>query len=353
MKLNKLENIKKFLAAHFELQVIPSITKHLIKQSGTNNYYSLIENIQYLEDLGETNKNDLIVCYPLLNNFTNLNQSLAKVYNSLRWGGIFVNRVEILEQRRRRIASRCNRFTYRIINLYEFLFKRVLKKLKGFRFLYKKLNIIRHHLLSQCEALGRLRYCGFEILVAKKTDKYLYFVTQKNSKPSDGKPYDGVFIKIPKVGRNGRTIYCYKLRTMHAYANYIHDYVLRNSQLDNNGKVMNDFRVPRWGRFLRKTWLDELPQLYNILKGDISFIGLRHLSREFLSLYPKDWRTIRVKFKPGFIPPYYADCPQSFAEIIESERRYYERKRRYPVSTDIVYFIRVVVSFLSGKARTG
>jgi lipopolysaccharide/colanic/teichoic acid biosynthesis glycosyltransferase len=96
-----------------------------------------------------------------------------------------------------------------------------------------------------------------------------------------------------------------------------------------------------------------MPQLFNILKGDLSFIGLRHLSKQFLELYPEDWRVERHNIKPGFVPPYYADCPKTFEEIIESEKKYYRLKRKHPITTDVYYFVRVVISFLTMKARTG
>jgi lipopolysaccharide/colanic/teichoic acid biosynthesis glycosyltransferase len=140
---------------------------------------------------------------------------------------------------------------------------------------------------------------------------------------------------------------------MHAYADYLHDYILKNLKIDNEGKVIGDFRKTGWGMLLRKTWLDEIPQLFNLLKGDMSFIGLRPLSREFLSQYPEDWRRERMKIKPGIIPPYYADCPTSFEEIIESEKKYYRLKLRYPVTTDIFYFMKVMINFILGRARTG
>ena len=140
---------------------------------------------------------------------------------------------------------------------------------------------------------------------------------------------------------------------MHAYATYLHDYILNNHKLDNNGKVIADFRKTNWGHFLRKTWLDEIPQILNIIKGDLSFIGMRPLSKTFLMLYPEDWRKERIKIKPGFVPPYYADCPKSFEDIIESEKRYYYLRKKHPVTTDIMYLLRVIASFVSGRARTG
>ena len=346
-------DILDFLMVHYESQVISFIKKHLPLESDFGYNFFFIENLQHFKNIKNANSNNLIISSLLLNDFEDINQSLTKIDNSLRSGGIFIGKVETLEHRKRRFSSSYNKIYYKFKSFCDFIFKRVLPKLSGFRYIFRKFGIVKHHILSKCEVLGRLRYCGFEILDLKETDKYLYFITYKNSQPLNEKPSDGILIKIPKLGEGGRTIYCYKLRTMYTYANYIHDYILNNLQVDNEGKIIGDFRTTEWGKFLRKTWLDEMPQLLNIIKGDLYFIGLRPLSKEFLSLYPREWRKKRIKIKPGFVPPYYADCPKSFEEIIESEKRYYKAKKKHPIKTDIIYFVKVVLNFLSGRARTG
>jgi hypothetical protein len=57
--------------------------------------------------------------------------------------------------------------------------------------------------------------------------------------------------------------------------------------------------------------------------------------------------------RPGFVPPYYADCPKSFEGIIESEKKYHRLRMKHPITTDVFYFIKVVFSFVTMKARTG
>ena len=350
---NGIIKIKNFATIHFESQVMPFITKNILNELPAHNGNLLVEDIRHLRSLDKVSCYSRILCSQLLNNATNINRSLIKIHNSLKPGGIFIGRVETLEHRKRRIATYANRFQYKIIVIYEFIIKRVGPKLFGFRFLFKRLGITKHHVLSKCEALGRLRYCGFEIIDTRETDKYLYFIAAKNSQPLIEKPHEGILIKIQKVGKDGRIINCYKLRTMHAYANFLHDYVLNNHELDDNGKIVGDYRKTNWGQFLRKSWLDEIPQILNIIKGDLSFIGLRPLSQAFLSLYPEDWRKERTKIKPGFVPPYYADCPKTFEEIVASEKRYYYLKKKHPITADIFYLIRVIASFVSGRARTG
>ena len=350
INIDKLQSI---IANHYESQVISFILEYIPEKSIDDGNYFFIADLHKFFIKKTTSRYEVIISSPLLNDLGDVNVGLLKIHNTLKSGGIFIGRVETLSHRKNRITSCHNSFFYRIIVIYEFVFKRTLPKLFGFRYFFRTSGIMRHRILSKCEALGRLRYCGFEILDFKETERFLYFVCSKNLEPSNQLSYDGMLIKIPKVGEGGQTIYCYKLRTMHAYANDLHDYILNNHKLDDEGKVLNDFRTTGWGKFLRKTWLDEMPQLFNILKGDLSFVGLRPLSREFLLLYPEDWRKERMKIKPGFVPPYYADCPKTFDEIIESEKRYCELKKKNPVKTDFVYFFKVVRNVLLGRTRMG
>ena len=351
--MDKLNKITDFLAGHYEEQTLNFMYKSIKKSAIVDGKYFLINKIPHADDLKTDGFYNLIVTSPLLNNFPDINESLRRINNLLVLGGIFIGRAEELVHRKRRIRLLYNKFFSRMILFYEFIFKRVLPKLFGFRYIYRNLGFLKNRIMSKCEVLGRLQYCGFEIVDLKETNEFLYFVVYKKSKPLDEKPSDSLLIKIKKIGLHGRTIYCYKLRTMHAYAGYLHDYILKNLKIDNEGKVVDDFRKTAWGMFLRKTWLDEIPQLYNLLKGDLSFIGLRPLSQEFLSKYPAEWRAERIRIKPGIVPPYYADCPKSFAEIIESEKKYYRLKSRFPITTDIFYLIMVLINFVLGKARTG
>ena len=113
---------------------------------------------------------------------------------------------------------------------------------------------------------------------------------------------------------------------MHPYSEFIQEDVHKKNKLNTKGKLSNDFRLTSWGKFLRKYWIDELPQIYNLLRGDIKLVGPRALSEHYFSLYPKDIQDLRISIKPGLIPPYYADMPSCFQEIIESERKFLQQK---------------------------
>lgn len=86
-----------------------------------------------------------------------------------------------------------------------------------------------------------------------------------------------VFYKHKRIGKDGKYIYLYKFRTMYKNADELKKQFTKaqKEEFAREFKLKNDPRVTKIGRFLRKTSLDELPQLLNILKGDMALIGPR------------------------------------------------------------------------------
>ncbi len=112
----------------------------------------------------------------------------------------------------------------------------------------------------------------------------------------DGPP---VFFIQERIGKNRKPFKMIKFRTMRKDAEKIKSHLKRLNEIDGPMfKISNDPRVTKIGKFLRKTSLDELPQLFNILKGEMSFVGPRPLSMEEMIYHPQ-WRDLRVKVKPG------------------------------------------------------
>ena len=117
-----------------------------------------------------------------------------------------------------------------------------------------------------------------------------------------------VFYRAKSVGKNGKIFSMYKFRSMRADTNSdIHkSYVteLIKGKIDNGGKedrplkIYVDPRVTSVGRFLRKFSLDELPQLINVLKGDMSLVGPRPCLPYEYEIY-KDWHKRRTSIRPG------------------------------------------------------
>ena len=85
--------------------------------------------------------------------------------------------------------------------------------------------------------------------------------------------------KHKRIGKNGKYIYLYKFRTMYINSKEMLDEILkdpeRKKEWDTYYKLSNDPRITKIGKILRKTSLDELPQLFNILLGEMSFVGPR------------------------------------------------------------------------------
>jgi len=97
-----------------------------------------------------------------------------------------------------------------------------------------------------------------------------------------------VFYAQERIGRGGVKFNCYKFRTMCPHANSrLAELLAQHPELkrewDETHKLKNDPRVTKLGAFLRKTSLDEIPQFWNVLKGDLSIVGPRPLTQEEVS----------------------------------------------------------------------
>ncbi len=155
-----------------------------------------------------------------------------------------------------------------------------------------------------------------------------------------------------RAGKNGDSIYVYKLRTMHPFAEYLQEYIYEQNKLCEGGKFKNDIRVTTLGKFCRKFWLDEVPMILNVLKGDIKLIGVRPLSSHYLSLYSPELQKKRSTVKPGLLPPFYADMPKTLEDIMASELRYLEAYEKQPLKTDMRYFFKICNNIIVNKARS-
>lgn len=108
-----------------------------------------------------------------------------------------------------------------------------------------------------------------------------------------------VFYSQPRCGRGGREFQMYKFRTMvldaHSQQSTLHEKKEADGPMF---KMKHDPRITRVGRFLRRTSLDELPQLWNVARGEMSLVGPRPLAMHEMIWCPR-WRDIRLKVKPG------------------------------------------------------
>lgn len=109
-----------------------------------------------------------------------------------------------------------------------------------------------------------------------------------------------ILYRAQRVGRGGKPITVYKFRSMRMNADRLED-MLTPEELEEykkNFKLEHDPRITKVGAFLRKTSLDELPQLFNILSGTLSLVGPRPVLQEETELYG-DKRNLLLSCKPG------------------------------------------------------
>jgi len=154
------------------------------------------------------------------------------------------------------------------------------------------------------------------------------------------------------VTKNGSDLYIYKIRTMVMGV----DRLLESTSLndfDSNGKVINDSRVTPLGRFLRRYWLDELPQILNLLKGDIKLVGLRPIGPNSWKRYPKGIMKRALQQKPGLIGVHYA-FPRTpkFDDHLDHIEGYLQACENSSYRTDMKYFFKVVFAILFKGVRS-
>jgi lipopolysaccharide/colanic/teichoic acid biosynthesis glycosyltransferase len=289
-----------------------------------------------------------------INDIRFLNKFFKTVNSKIPVGGIFIGCGETKNIRKNRIFKKypflLNFFFYYFL---DFPIKRVMPKFKITQGLYNFLTRGQNRVITRAEMLGRLAYCGFEAVNEAYVDRLYYFTVKKVREPSvNPNATYGLFVRLKRIGKNGRPIKVTKLRTMHPFAEYLQDYMYNMHDLKEGGKFNHDFRVSTQGRIMRRLFIDELPMLYNWIKRDMKLFGVRPISEQYFKLYNKELQEKRVKFKPGLVPPYYADLPKTLEEIQKSEMSYLEAYEKRPFRTDWKYFWRAVYNIVFKKARS-
>ncbi|TVP97691.1 MAG: sugar transferase [Balneolaceae bacterium] len=288
-----------------------------------------------------------------INDIRYVNKFFEKVNREMENDRYFVIVLETMHSRRKRILNKFPRVISYPYYVLDFILKRVLPKTKPTRKIYFAITKGRNRVISLTEALGRLTCCGFEIIAYQSVGYHTCIITRKVKPPAyDMQPTYGALVKLNRIGRNGKFFRVYKVRTMYPYSEYLQDYVFDKFDLEQGGKIRNDFRMTTWGSFLRKYWLDELPMFINFFMGDMKLVGVRPLSEHYFNLYPEDLRMMRIITKPGLIPPYYADMPNGLEEIQASERRYLEQYNKHPIRTDLKYLGKVFINIAFRGARS-
>lgn len=150
-----------------------------------------------------------------------------------------------------------------------------------------------------------------------------------------------------RVGKNGRVFKFYKLRSMVPEADHMLESLLDQNEMEGPAfKISNDPRITRVGRVIRKTCIDELPQLWNILKGDMSFVGPRPPLPREVEQY-NDFQRNRLSVVPG-LTCYWQIQPNrnslTFDKWLELDLKYIEERN---VKTDLMIIFKTVGAVLN------
>lgn len=295
-----------------------------------------------------------IVSLELLNNIRGISKLLSLVNTKLPDNGLFVCLFESKSTRKKRMLNKYPVGINYIVYLFDFLFKRIFPKTYITSRLYFDVTKGKKRILSKAEVLGRLYFCGFEVVEEKKADGLNIIVAKRVHQPDNqtAKTY-GPLIRLKRIGKYGKIFNVYKMRTMHPYSEYLQSYIFAKNKLREGGKFNRDIRITTAGRFLRKYWLDELPMLINILNGDMKIVGVRPLSKQYYSLYSTELQELRIRFRPGLLPPFYADLPKTLEEIQKSEMKYLTQCVKKGVFfTDFKYFFIILYNIFFKRARS-
>ena len=151
-----------------------------------------------------------------------------------------------------------------------------------------------------------------------------------------------------RAGKDGKPFRMYKLRSMVSNAEEMLDRLLDLEALASPAfKIRRDPRVTRVGRFLRRTSLDEIPQLWNVLKGEMSLVGPRPEELKVVRRY-REGQTRRLAMKPGMTGPMQIDGrgALTFEERMELELAYIETFRLW---SDVEILLRTLPAVVRGK----
>lgn len=134
-----------------------------------------------------------------------------------------------------------------------------------------------------------------------------------------------------RVGRSGRKFPCYKFRSMVVNSKEVLEHLLATDpaareEWEQNFKLKNDPRITKIGSFLRKTSLDELPQIWNIVRGEMSVVGPRPVTRRELQLYYAGSLRHYISLRPGLTGPWQVGgrSDTTYEERVAMDREYAE-----------------------------
>jgi len=158
-----------------------------------------------------------------------------------------------------------------------------------------------------------------------------------------------VFFEQTRIGKNGRRFKIYKFRSMYQDAEKRKKELLERNEMDGlMFKMKQDPRITKVGKFLRKTSLDEFPQFYNVLKGDMSLVGTRPPTEDEFEQYSLYYRR-RLSMTPGLTGLWQVSGRskiESFDDVVKYDLKYIDE---WSLSLDIKILLRTIWVVLAGR----
>jgi len=318
-----------------------------------------------IESVNQYTPVSLLIGRTRINDVSRLNWFLMFCAKRITEGGFIVVRYMPLENIIKNFKRHYKGLRYWMIFILHFIWYRAIPKIPWLDTLYFSspiawldtlhLSVVksRNRALSKAEAWGRLAYYGMHVIAESEGDGEIYLIAQRNEMPvHNKKPSYYPVVALEKVGLDGKIIRTHKIRTMFPFSEYIQKRLYEDHGLTSTGKFAHDFRLTEIGKFMRRYWLDELPQIFDWLRGDIKLVGMRATSRHFLSLYPKELYDLYILIKPGLIPPIFDGSTTGFDQIVAVELTYLKSYWEQPIRTDVRYFFRTLTDILFRGVRS-
>jgi lipopolysaccharide/colanic/teichoic acid biosynthesis glycosyltransferase len=360
-----METIVSQIHSNLDEPLVEFIKKNLPDVQGVAGNVLVLDDVSTTEDQSQSAPVRLLIGHTCINDVLRLNQFLMVCVKQITMGGFIVVRYMPLENVIKDLKRRYVGLRYWIVFILHFIWYRAIPKIPWldriyFSSLFSWLDPIhlslvkkRNRALSKAEVWGRLSFCGMRVVAESKGDGEVYIIAQRVSLPVQNKiPSYYLIASLEKVGLDGQIIRMHKIRTMYPFSEFIQQRIYENHGLAPTGKFASDFRLTGYGRFLRKFWLDELPQIFDWLGGDIKLVGLRATSLHFLSLYPKEFYELYIQIKPGLIPPVLDESINSFDQIVEVEFAYLNCYLAHPIRTDIRYLCKTFTDIVFRGVRS-
>jgi lipopolysaccharide/colanic/teichoic acid biosynthesis glycosyltransferase len=357
--------IDREIRSHLDKTLVEFIEKNLPDLHGDNGDVLFLDDVTTTDDQSKSAPVALLVGRTRINDVLRLNRFLMFCTRRITMGCFIVLRYMPLENVIKNFKRRYAGLFYWMVFIPHFIWYRAIPnipwldtlyfspKISCFDILYLSLIKRRNRALAKAEAWGRLAYYGMHVIAESKGDGEVYLLAQRVALPVQNKrPSYYPIVALQKVGLDGKMIHMHKLRTMFPFSEFLQKRIFEDHGLAPSGKFMNDFRLTEFGKFLRKYWLDELPQIFDWLRGDVKLVGIRATSRHFLSLYPKEFYDLYIQIKPGLIPPIFDESTDSFDQIVEVEFAYLKCYPAHPIRTDIRYFCKTFTDIVFRGVRS-